>query len=253
MADGEAASEDAEAQMCRWHMDEQAWYQTVVTHWTKEVSAEDNDGVLGGWGEVDEEDAKGSLAFLRQCLDPAANWPIAGYRALDMGAGIGRVAGAVLIKAAEQVQLVEVSEQLLTQAATKLAEHGARVEYLQTSLSEFAPPPGAYNIVWAQWVLGHLTDRDVVALLRRCRGALRAGGALFVKDNVAPPSQCDFEGKYLLDEENAGVIRTHKHLWNLARLAGFKLSKSEVQQNFPPNLYPVRMYQFLPAESKGAA
>ena len=53
MADAEealAASEDAEAQMCRWHMDEQAWYQTVVTHWTKEVSAEDNDGVLGGWG-----------------------------------------------------------------------------------------------------------------------------------------------------------------------------------------------------------
>ena len=228
-------------------MDEAAWYKTVEDHWTKEVSADDNDGVLGGWGCVDEEDAKGSVAFLEDTLGVSgAQWPIAGYRALDMGAGIGRVTGSVLLKVAEQVQLVEVSESLLTQAATKLVAHANRIECSQTSLREFAPPVGSYDAVWAQWVLGHLVDTDVVALLRRCRGALRRGGALYVKDNTCPASQCDWDSKYLLDEENAGVIRTHAHLWALARQAGFKLGKTALQQNFPTNLYPVRMYHFIP-------
>jgi len=236
------------ASICRWHVDEAAWYKTVVNHWTKEVSADDNDGVLGGWGEVDEEDARGSLAFLEETLGMAAQWPIAGHRSLDCGAGIGRVTGAVLLKATESLHLVEVSESLLTQAATKLAAHAARIECSQASLREFAPPAGSYNLVWAQWVLGHLTDTDVVALLGRCRAALRPGGALYIKDNTAPAKSCEFEGKYLLDEENAGVIRTHNHLWALARVAGFKLSKTALQQNFPENLYPVRMYCFVPTD-----
>ena len=248
-AEAEAPPNADEAEISGWHMDEAAWYDTVVTHWTKAVSAEDNDGVLGGWGCVDEEDARGSLAFLAQTLGvPAAQWPIAGYRALDCGAGIGRVTGAVLLKSSERVHLVEVSEALLAQAAVKLSEHAARIECSQTSLRDFAPPAGSYNLVWCQWVLGHLTDRDVVALLHRCRSALRPGGALFVKDNAAPSKQCPYDGKYMLDEENAGVIRTHNHLWALARAAGFKLSKTALQTNFPEGLYPVRMYCFVPKE-----
>ena len=52
--------------------------------------------------------------------------------------------------------------------------------------------------------------------------------------------------KYLLDEENAGVIRTHNHMRSLFKLAGLKMERSEVQQNFPKDLHPVRMYWLLP-------
>lgn len=115
-------------------------------------------------------------------------------------------------------------------------------------MREFAPPPGSYDLVWAQWVLGHLTDRDVVGLLARCTAALRPGGAVCVKDNTSKPSECDQgDGRYLLDLENAGVIRTHAHLRTLFRLAGLKMVKTRVQENFPEDLHPVRMYWLVPS------
>lgn len=116
-------SQSAEyAKLTKWHMDETAWYEMVVAHWTSSaIEAHDNEGVLGGWGEVDVEDAKGSLAFVQQCLGlPRLDEPMAGYRALDCGAGVGRVTGNVLLNVAERVHLVEVSERLLTQAQEKV-------------------------------------------------------------------------------------------------------------------------------------
>lgn len=103
----------------QWHMDEAEWNAGVASHWTSNsIEADDNEGVLGGWGEVDEEDAKGSLAFISTCLRNGTpiDQPISDYRALDCGAGVGRVTGNVLLHVAEQVHLVEVSERLLGQA-----------------------------------------------------------------------------------------------------------------------------------------
>ena len=33
----------------------------------------------------------------------------------------------------------------------------------------FDPAPTTYDVVWVQWVIGHLTDADLVAFLRRCK------------------------------------------------------------------------------------
>jgi hypothetical protein len=106
-----------------WHMDEQEWYASTLAHWTgTAIQDHDNEGVLGGWGEVDVEDAKGSLPFVAQSLNACApiEAPIKGFRALDCGAGVGRVTESVLLHVAEQVHLVEVSDRLLRQAATKV-------------------------------------------------------------------------------------------------------------------------------------
>ena len=93
-----------------------------------------------------------------------------------------------------------------------------------------------------------ILERDCRSTASMPERAVRPGDALFVKDNAAPSKQCPYDGKYMLDEENAGVIRTHNHLWALARAAGFKLSKTALQTNFPEGLYPVRMYCFVPKE-----
>ena len=136
----------------------------------------------------------------------------------------------------------------MRRAASQLAEHADRLQFDVASLREFAPPADSYNLVCAQWVLGHLTDTDVVALLTRCRAALRADGAVFVKDNTAAPSDCDQGGgRYMLDEENAAVIRSQRHLKALCKLAGLKLIRYETQQGFPEDLHPVRMYWLVAA------
>lgn len=105
-------------------MDEAQWYAKTLAHWTSSnIEAHDNEGVLGGWGEVDTEDAKGSLAFIQQMLTDGATIPapITGFRAADCGAGVGRVTGNVLLHVAETVQLVEVSERLLGQAQKQVS------------------------------------------------------------------------------------------------------------------------------------
>ena len=129
----------------------------------------------------------------------------------------------------------------------KLAAHSARLKFTQASLREFAPAAGSYDLVWAQWVLGHLTDTDVVALLARCRAALRAGGAIVIKDNTAAPSECDAgNGNYLLDPGNAAVIRTIAHLRALSKRAGLRVVDAEQQFGFPKELHDVRMYLLMP-------
>ena len=238
----------------KWHIDEAEWYADTLAHWTSsEIESHDNEGVLGGWGEVDVEDAKGSLAFIRKNLTDGApiDEPIAGLSALDCGAGVGRVTESVLARVAESVHLVEVSDRLLQQAQAKpqLQAAGERLRFEQASLREFAPPENSYNLVWAQWVLGHLTCNDVVGLLNRCRQALRPDGAIVVKDNIAAPGDCDVAGKYLLDKENAAVIRSNRHLTSLFKLAQLKVSKVELQSGFPADLHPVKMYWLVPIGS----
>ena len=36
-------------------------------------------------------------------------------------------------------------------------------------LQNFTPSQEAYDVIWIQWVLGHLTDDDLVAFLKRCQ------------------------------------------------------------------------------------
>ena len=117
LADGESGSlstKDASLSLW-WHVDEQAWYESTLLHWKTAVSAESDDGVLGGYGSIDSVDTEGSLEFLSTNRQ-FASWhsggslPLPGTRALDCGAGVGRVSEGVLLKVCETVQLVEVPQ-----------------------------------------------------------------------------------------------------------------------------------------------
>ena len=129
-------------------------------------------------------------------------------------------------------------------------EHvGDRARLIVASLRDFTPTR-KYDLVWIQWVLGHLTDADVVLLLQRCRAALAHGGCLVVKDNNAVPSECRASkgrGKYKLDEANGAVVRTHNHLRTLFRRAGLRCDRFELQRGFPAELYAVRSYLLVAA------
>lgn len=119
LAEGESGSLSTkhvdEALSLWWHVDEQAWYESTLLHWKTAVSAESDDGVLGGYGSIDSVDTEGSLEFLSTNRQ-FASWhsggslPLPGTRALDCGAGVGRVSEGVLLKVCETVQLVEVPQ-----------------------------------------------------------------------------------------------------------------------------------------------
>lgn len=125
------------------------------------------DGVLGGFGFISTADIEGSKLFLKSIfgLDngPAPNV------ALDCGAGIGRITKYLLIPSFKKVDVIEPDEKFINAIEDFVGEKKNQVESLyKVSLQEFIPEK-KYDVIWNQWVLGYLTDEDLVLYLNRCR------------------------------------------------------------------------------------
>lgn len=86
------------------------------------------DGVLGGYAEVAAPDADTSLAFAGAVLGGEVG------RALDCGAGIGRVSRDVLTKLARNVDLVELIPKYVEQARLELKDEPRMGEFIVASL-----------------------------------------------------------------------------------------------------------------------
>jgi hypothetical protein len=55
------------------------------------------------------------------------------------------------------VDLVEQNPDFLSQAR-KLLPKDRIGDYFPVGLQEYNPPTGRYDVIWVQWVSGHLTD-----------------------------------------------------------------------------------------------
>lgn len=65
-----------------------------------------------------------------------------------------------------------------------------------------SPPDVRYGLVWIQWCVGHLSDEELVAFLRRCSGVLvPESGLIVVKENLATGSED------LFDQVDSSVTR----------------------------------------------
>ncbi len=233
----------------KWHCPEDEWYSRAELHWSAAKA-----DVLGGIADEKLHDGtKGdpehSRAFLARHVSSAAAGedgcrpPLS---ALECGAGEGRVTEAVLLKLCERVHLVELSDALLQKARRRLSSYDGRVLYTQAHLRDFEPSQ-AYDVVWFQWCLGHLTDTSVVRLLTACRLAVQESEhkvGIFVKENVATPGECaggPAWGRYALDEANMAVIRTARHQRNLFKAAGLRVSRCS-RLAVSADLYGVVLY-----------
>jgi protein N-terminal methyltransferase len=139
-------------------MDQPDWYTNAQTYWG---SVEPTvDGMLGGFSQVDPIDAAGSLGFVEEFVKSGS---LGTRRACDCGAGIGRVTKHFLLKVPfDTVDLVEQAPGFVEQARTAYLvdeiENGTVGQVRCEGLQAFTPPAQTYDLIWCQWVLGHLTD-----------------------------------------------------------------------------------------------
>lgn len=206
-------------------------------------------------------DALGSRQFLLYLLPELSTVPSAirplnpsalpqhRIRALDVGAGIGRVTSTVLLHLVHDVILLEPVESFINEALTagqasesadaqdgvrwKGIKEGAKsVSFLQGTLQSFDPsnPSGStkflgrvgyaptdpssdlrepIDVAWCQWCLGHLSDVDLVAFLKRCKGSLREGGRslIVVKENLCRDDTENRGPRTVFDEEDSSLTR----------------------------------------------
>lgn len=125
------------------------------------------DGVLGGFGFISSVDIDGSEMFLSS-LFTSTHAPSAGV-AVDCGAGIGRITKFLLTRHFQEVDIVEPDEKFINSIKEFVGEFSSKLSNLyQVGLQEFKPVRN-YDVIWNQWVLGYLTDEDLVAYLNRCK------------------------------------------------------------------------------------
>ncbi|KAG8988739.1 hypothetical protein FRB93_003981 [Tulasnella sp. JGI-2019a] len=265
--------------------------QAGLTYW--ENTSATLDGVLGGFGSgtLPRIDSLGSRQFLQSllpylCTVPSVLRPLQapGYRnpsyrtrALDVGAGIGRVTSDVLLHQFDDVVMLEPVSKFVDEAK-RVCEAGKwkgitkdsstkSVTFLTRALQSFDPVKSAmeqggervgcqapfeegYDVVWCQWTLGHLSDADLVLFFQRAQRSLRKSplkndakdsGYIVVKENVDRDAP-DGKPAVVFDEEDSSVTRSNSKWLEIFRDAGLTLVREKVQRGLPEGIYQVKMY-----------
>ncbi|KAL8995182.1 MAG: hypothetical protein Q9169_005041 [Polycauliona sp. 2 TL-2023] len=213
-----------------------------LTYWNA-VPATAN-GMLGDmlrmYPQISRIDLRGSLNFLakiRRATESTTERELLD-RGVDCGAGIGRVTAGFLSKVCRVVDAVEPVEKFAKVAREMILTGEGRVgEVYVVGLQDWMPVK-PYDVIWIQWCLGHLTDEELKRLLGRCKGALKEGGWVVIKENMST----DIEGKDIFDGEDSSVTRTNEKFQTLFQEAGLHLVKTELQSGFPKKLLPVQFY-----------
>ena len=175
--------------------------------------------------------------------DPQDDSPPKRFRALDVGAGIGRVTADVLLHLVSDVVLLEpvrsfieeahrrcqgtsTSEESIADGWTGISDRTKSVRFFKAPLQDFDPVrPGrgtealtrlgyvpdeddvdsGFDVVWCQWCLGHLNDEDLVAFLKRSAAALRGPSSLIVvKENLCSEKKAP---RTVFDEQDSSWTR----------------------------------------------
>ncbi|XP_017148490.1 alpha N-terminal protein methyltransferase 1 [Drosophila miranda] len=217
---------------------EPKFYGKAQKYWS-EVPATVN-GMLGGMGYISATDIQGSNNFLREIRVPGNKL------ALDCGAGIGRITRHLLIPRFHCVDIVEQDPAFANKAreycTTENTPVGSLGEIYNVGLQKFTPTK-KYDLIWSQWVLGHLTEPDLIDFFRRVRQGLSPGAFFVLKENVTKSKEI------IVDDEDSSVTRPLEHYDISLKAAGFRIVRKVRQQNFPKDLYPVYMIACKPLSS----
>jgi protein N-terminal methyltransferase len=175
------------------------------------------DGVLGGFPQISLTDLRGSEKFLSELgMDNGV--------AADVGAGIGRVVEGLLAPMFGRVDLVEPNPAFVEEARQRLRTKTNIFYHVQT-LQDFSPAPNTYDMVMAQWVLGHLPDKLFITFLEKSARALKPRGVLFFKENVS-------NGGFYMDREDGCLGRSMDHFLELFAAAGLRFRSTVLSQYF---------------------
>ena len=202
------------------------------------------DGMLGGYPGISRTDLRGSATFLAKLRREYPCRSAEGRlgRGVDCGAGIGRVTAGFLSTVCEVVDGVEPVEKFAREIRGQdMVGRGAVGRICVTGLEDWVPEV-RYDLIWNQWCLGHLTDKQLVAYLGRCKEAVTSDGWIVVKENMSTNGN----GEDVFDQQDSSVTRTDQKFRQLFKEADVRVIKTEVQKGFPKGLYPVRFYALKP-------
>jgi protein N-terminal methyltransferase len=201
------------------------WYERSRRYWSN--VAPTVDGVLGGLQHVHDDDIRESRAFIESLPSVGRD------RALDCGAGIGRISKHLLCPLFTTTDVMERSSQMLDTARATLPA---------SAIGEFIAEPienvvlrHRYDLIAIQWVAAYLKDADLSDFLHRCKTALRPNGVVYLKDNIS-------DDALFVSEEDCSRTRSDRHYKRIFTKAGLRCIDERDQQQWPSDLFRARMY-----------
>lgn len=213
-------------------------------------------GMLGGYPQISRIDLQGSNNFMaklrrKQTLPSgvAKSKPALLSRAVDCGAGIGRITAGFLVNIAEKVDIVEPVVKFTDEisSGTSFAQwrdQGKIGEIYNIGLEDWTPSQ-CYSLVWNQWCVGQLTDTQLCLYLQRCAAMLETGGWIVVKENLST----SVSDEDIFDDVDSSVTRSDVNFRTIFEAAGLRIVATEIQKGFPKDLYPVRIYALQPSST----
>jgi len=155
-------------------------------------------------------------------------------RAIDAGAGVGRVTKHILLKRYDCVQLVEADSGWSKRSKTYLGrKRAARCTFTCSRIEELdqdSDDTSSIDLVWLQWTLQYLTDADAVETLQNlaARLILRTG-ILIVKENR--PYGAARQDRFQMDTPGVSgrydITRSDDHHRLLFQRAGLTVNQTE--------------------------
>lgn len=220
------------------------WYATNINWWRHDRGGgyggdTDEEAMIGDGGA--EADALEGLAFLDRLilLESSSqknnnNQKLKFARAIDAGAGVGRVTKHILLKRYDMVNLVEADSGWSKRSKTYLGrKRAARCTFTCSRIEELvhdSDDSSRIDLVWLQWTLQYLTDADAVETLQNLatRLILRTG-ILIVKENR--PYGAARQDRFQMDTPGVSgrydITRSDDHHRLLFQRAGLTVNMTE--------------------------
>lgn len=140
----------------------------------------------------------------------------------------------------QTVDLVEQCESFCNKARETLKDSGRLGIVYNVGLQDFNDSGTKYDVIWSQWVLGHLLDADLITFFKKISQMLNKNGMIVVKENFTK------DNEVIVDETDSSVTRPLASFKKLIKLADLKIIKEARQTNFPKSLFPVYMIAMRP-------
>jgi protein N-terminal methyltransferase len=223
------------------------WYATNKDWWQHDrgggYGGSTDEQVMVGDGGGEEDGVEG-LAFLDRLILESSSIKFA--RAIDAGAGVGRITKHILLKRYDTVQLIEADSGWSKHSRTYLGrKRAARCTFTCSRIEELHPDSdhsSRIDLVWLQWTLQYLTDADAVETLQNLASRLiLRTGILVVKENR--PYGAARQDRFQMDTPGASgrydITRTDDHHRLLFQRAGLTVNQTE--QGVETNTYALSL------------
>lgn len=209
------------------------WYGKAIDYWSKVPAT--RDGVLGGLSEIHEVDVKESILFLK-AVTVAHN--LGRARALDCGAGIGRLTKHVLLPLGfAKVDLLEPLQHMVDEALNKeLVEDKDRIGTAFVTSMQKVQLTELYDVILIQWAAIYLTDNDFISFLKHCAEHLAPDGIVYFKEN------CSAGTDFVVDKDDSSLTRSDLHYKKIFAAANMHVVAETNQRDWPKTLFLVKMY-----------